>query len=114
VRPSAENAERVIEVLSAFGFASLPVSSSDLTAPERIVQLGRPPNRIDLLTSISGVTFDEAWDARVEGKLGPHTVSFIGRDTLLRNKIASGRDKDDADVARLRAIIAKGQGGQKS
>jgi hypothetical protein len=107
VRPTSENAQRVIEVLHAFGFGSLPVSSSDLTVPDRIVQLGRPPNRIDLLTSISGVTFDEAWASRVHGKLGSHSVPFIGCDALLQNKAASGRDKDNADVAKLRAIIAK-------
>lgn len=93
VRATPENAKRVLDVLVAFGFGSIPVTVDDLTNPDRVVQLGRPPNRIDLLTSISGVTFDEAWSSRVRGALGTDEVDFIGRETLLRNKAASGRDR---------------------
>lgn len=111
VRPSHENAEKVRQVLHDFGFGQLGVDISDLTATDRIIQLGHPPNRIDLLTSISGVSFDEAWQTRASGKLGEHDVNFLGWAMLLQNKTASARDKDLVDVKKLRSIAArKGKG----
>ena len=107
VRATNENAERLLRVLSEFGFGELGICVGDLTAPERIVQLGRPPNRIDILTSISGVTFDDAWNGRATGDLGGHAVYFLGWEALIRNKAASGRDKDRLDVKTLLAIGAK-------
>jgi hypothetical protein len=107
LRPTRDNAERVLRALNAFGFCSLDLSPADFTTQERIVQLGRPPNRIDLLTSISAVSFDEAWTTRVSGKLGDHQVDFLGWDALIRNKSASNRDKDRLDVKKLQAIAAK-------
>jgi hypothetical protein len=71
------------------------------TDPDKIVQLGLPPNRIDPLTGISGVTFEEAWARRAAGKLDGLTVAFLGRDELIKNKRASGRPKDLADVAEI-------------
>jgi len=106
IRPTRENAEAVLRVLREFGFGSLQVEPVDLTLPGRVVQLGRPPNRIDLLTSISGVTFAEAWEGRVAGGLDNRQVSFLGWDALIKNKTASGRDKDRLDVKRLLAIAA--------
>lgn len=110
LRNTRQNGERVLAVLKEFGFGALALSVDDLTVPNRIVQLGRPPNRIDLLTSISGVSFDDAWPTRVVGDLGGHAVNFIGRDALLKNKMASDRDKDRLDVKKLRAISARNQG----
>ena len=101
VRPSLENARRVVEVLAAFGFGSFGLSEGDFAEQDRIVQLGYPPNRIDLLTSISGVTFDEAWQTREPSTLDGIPVSFIGRQAFVRNKTASGRLKDAADVEAL-------------
>lgn len=66
----------------------------------------RPPNRIDLLTSISGVPFEDAWAGRAQGELDGLPVLFIGRQALLVNKRASGRPKDLADIAKLTAIAA--------
>ena len=106
IRPTRENAEAVLRVLRDFGFGALKVDPADLTTPGRILQLGRPPNRIDLLTSISAVTFDEAWETRISGALDDQQVSFLGWDALIRNKTASGRDKDRLDVKRLLAIAA--------
>lgn len=103
VRPSLPNAERVIRVLRDFGFGDLDLKPEDLVSPERVIQLGRPPNRIDLLTSISGVEFNEAWASRVAGDLDGQPVHFLGRETLIRNKKASGRDQDKADVQKLLA-----------
>jgi hypothetical protein len=97
--------------LRDFGFGDLQIESADLTSPGRVVQLGRPPNRIDLLTSISGVTFAEAWETRVGGQLDDRQVNFLGWDALIRNKTASGRDKDRLDVKRLLAIAARRRSG---
>ena len=107
IRPTRENAEAVLRVLRDFGFGALHVEPDDLTSPGRVLQLGRPPNRIDLLTSISGVTFVEAWETRVPGALDEQQVNFLGWDALIKNKTASGRDKDRLDVKRLLAIAAR-------
>lgn len=107
VRSTPENAERIIVALKAFGFGEIGLSSEDFTRHGSVVQLGRPPNRIDLLTSISGVDFEEAWEGRVAGELDGLAVFFLGFDALLKNKQASGRDKDLADVKKLQAISMK-------
>jgi hypothetical protein len=101
VRPTRENGQRIIEALTAFGFASLGLSADAFLAPDRVIQLGRAPNRIDLLTGIPGVGFEEAWAARVEADLDGLKVFMIGRDALLRNKRATGRPQDLADVDHL-------------
>ena len=107
IRATGENAERVLRVLAAFGFGSLGITAADLTEPGQVVQLGRPPNRIDILTSISGVDFDSAWTSRDPADLDGHAVNFIGADELLKNKQASGRPKDLADAAKLLAVAKR-------
>ena len=94
VCPTSKNAERIIEVLDAFGFGQAGLDSSALTTPGRVIQLGRPPNRIDLLTSISAVEFEDAWSSHVAGELDGLAVGFLSRDLLLQNKRAAGRAKD--------------------
>ena len=101
-RPSPENAQRVRAALVQFGFGELDISLSDLTAPGKVVQLGYEPNRIDLMTSITGVSFDDAWDTRVAGELDGLSVSFIGKTALLRNKESTGPNKDKIDADQLR------------
>ena len=101
VRPTHENGQRIVEALKAFGFASLGLGPDAFTAPDRVIQLGRAPNRIDLLTGIPGVSFDEAWPARVQADLDGLGVFMIGRDALIRNKRATGRPQDLADAERL-------------
>jgi len=103
VRPTAENAALVVEALDRFGFEGHGVVETDLTDPDHVVQLGNPPNRIDLLTSITGVSFTEAWESRVPGTLGGNDVYYLGLDALLANTTASGRDSDAADVEKLRS-----------
>jgi len=98
VRPTSENAQRLLDALSEFGFALDPKEASTFTRAGMVVQLGRIPNRIDLLTSISGVTFDEAWESSLSGQLDGLPVRFLGREALLRNKRASGRSQDVADA----------------
>ncbi len=73
----------------------------DLTLPGKVIQLGYKPNRIDLMTSITGVTFDEAWQTRVAGELDALPVEFIGLAAMLRNKDATGRGKDRIDAEEL-------------
>lgn len=107
IRATPENAERVVRVLEEFGFGNLGVTALDLITPDRVLQLGRPPNRIDILTSISGVEFSSCWDSRVVGELGKHTVNFLGWDALIANKTASGRDKDLLDVKTLTRIASR-------
>lgn len=98
IRPTEANAEGVLAVLDAFGFGDVGIELEDLSTPGRIVQLGLPPNRIDLVTGISGVDFDEVWANRVAATLDGIPVSLIGKEELLLNKRASGRAKDLADV----------------
>lgn len=103
VRPSPENAERVFSSLVKFG-APLPahgITASDFATPGVVYQVGLPPRRIDVLTEISGVSFDEVWATRVPTEVEGRTVNVIGKDAYLRNKRAAGRPKDLADAARL-------------
>ena len=104
VDPDPANVERIWRALAEFGapLASLGVTRDDLRRVDTVVQLGLPPNRIDLLTSISGIPdFATAWAARVEHELRGRRVPFLGREALIRNKRASGRRKDLADVEAL-------------
>lgn len=98
---SSENAARILRSLEAFGFTGLGLSEDDFSQPDRVVQLGYPPYRIDILTSIEGVEFDEAWSRRITLDLDGVGVPFIGRDDLLANKRVAGRPQDIADVERL-------------
>ena len=102
VRSDLANAELILRALSQFGFGNLGISAGDFTAPGKVVQLGYEPNRIDLLTSVTGVSFDEAWESRSAGELDGIPVHFIGRAALLRNKDATGRAKDLIDAIELR------------
>ena len=101
VRPSPANAERLLRAVAAFGFASLGLSGSDFTALGRVIQLGVPPNRIDLLTSISGVEFDEAWEGRVRTEIDGVPLFIIGMESFIKNKKATGRTQDKADLESL-------------
>lgn len=101
VEPTPENARRVLAALEDFGFGSVGLGEADFATPGMIVQLGIAPNRVDLLTTIDGVTFDEAWQGRVEGAFADERVAYLGRRELVRNKIASGRAQDLADLEAL-------------
>jgi len=91
VRAEPENASRVIAALEAFGFGSLSLTVADFVADDRVVQLGRAPNRVDLLTRLWGVDFDIAWSRRVGGELGNNAVWILSLADLIRNKKATGR-----------------------
>jgi hypothetical protein len=96
-----ENAERIVAALKDFGFGSLELAAADFVEPDQIVQLGYPPNRIDLITSLPGVDFDSCFERRVSVDVGGVTAAFIDRDDLIRNKLASARPQDLADVQNL-------------
>jgi len=103
VRASPGNAAKLERVLRAFGFASTGVTAEDFLAPYQVIQLGVEPYRIDLLTSISGVEFEDAWSDRVEGELDGVPVAFLSVRAFRKNKLASGRPKDLADLDELLA-----------
>jgi len=107
VRMTSLNAQRLLAVLNDFGFGGLGITERDLLEPKRILQLGQPPNRIDILTSISGVDFDSAWESRVKSSMDDQPVIMIGWNELLRNKKAAGRQKDLADVEKLLAVAKR-------
>lgn len=96
-----ENAASLLTALDDFGFGSVGLVASDFTEPDRVVQLGYPPIRIDLLTSIDGVEFEECFNRRVEVVVDGLPVHFIALDDLRRNKASSGRPQDIADLAAL-------------
>jgi hypothetical protein len=98
---SPENAALVADVVRDFGFASLHIDAADFSAPDRIIQLGRAPHRIDILTSITGVSFPEAWQTRIPTNIGQLEISVISKELLVRNKLATGRPQDLADVKRM-------------
>jgi hypothetical protein len=104
VRPDVANGARVVEALEEFGFGSLELQASDFQAEDRVIQLGRRPNRIDLLTKLYGVTFDDAWRRRVAASLDGAPVWMISRDDLVRNKRATGRPQDAVDADTLEGL----------
>ena len=101
VEPSPENAARLVAALDEFGFGQIGVTEGDFAQAGRVVQIGYPPNRVDLITSISGVSFEDAWNGRVPGAYGSQKVEYIGRTELIKNKKAAGRPRDLADLAIL-------------
>lgn len=101
VRPAPENAERVWAALEVFGAPLHELSKDDLSTTDVVFQIGLPPSRIDLMTSISGVKFEAAWAGRVRLRIDDVEVMVIGRDELIQNKRAVGRPRDVADVAEL-------------
>lgn len=98
------NAGGVVAALSDFGFGALGLERSDFTSRGRVVQLGYPPLRIDLLTSLDGVEFEDCWPRRVEVEVDGQLVPFLGKDDLVRNKRAAGRTRDLADVEALEKV----------
>lgn len=101
VRPTPENASRVWDALIRFGTPLHAVTRSDFETPGIVFQIGVVPNRIDMLTEVSGVVFERAWANKIESVVFGHTVFVIGRYDLIENKRATGRDKDLLDVASL-------------
>src|SRR6266581_343619 len=98
VRPSRENADKLVSLLRDFGFGKEDFAESDFTVPEQMIQLGRAPNRIDLLTSLSGVTVEEAFRSKISTELEGLPIFVLSKEALIRNKRAVGRPQDVADL----------------
>ncbi len=96
-----QNADNLIQVIDAFGFAQTGIKREDFLQVDYVIQLGREPNRIDILTGISGVTFEEAWANCNQGNLSGLPAFFLSRDLLIKNKRAANRDKDLGDIKLL-------------
>jgi hypothetical protein len=101
VKPDSKNAQRIIEVLKEFGFSSLELSIDDFQNENNVVQLGLPPVRIDIITSISGVSWEQADATKEPGLYGNVPVNYIGKKQYIANKKAIGRAKDIADIEAL-------------
>ena len=101
IRPTPHNAQRLLGVLTQFGFDQAGFKETDFVEPDQMIQLGRIPNRIDLLTSISGVSIDNAFRTRVSAIIDGIPVFTLGKEALIQNKRAVGRPQDLADLATL-------------
>ena len=101
VRPDNDNAKRIIAALDEFGFASLNLSETDFTKLSNVIQLGVPPVRVDIMTSLTAVTWDKVQAGKVPGNYDKTYVYFIGRDDFIANKKTLGRKKDIADIEAL-------------
>jgi hypothetical protein len=108
LRSTTENGAKLKQALFDFGFSDLPGFDESFIQPGRILQFGVPPNRIDILTEITGVSFDEVWASRVVGELEGVRVAIIDRSRLVQNKRAAARPKDIADVHALEKTAPKG------
>jgi hypothetical protein len=101
VKPDSKNAQRILVALNDFGFGSLALGESDFTREGSVVQLGVPPVRIDIITSLTGVDWDKAQAGKVAGDYGGTKASFLGKKEFILNKKATGRKKDLADIEAL-------------
>ena len=101
IRPTPGNARLLLGLLNQFGFEQSGFKETDFLQPEQIIQLGRAPSRIDLLTTITGVSTNEAFASKISAILDGIPVFILGKDALIRNKRAVGRPQDLADLAAL-------------
>lgn len=101
------NSRAIVDALDSFGFGSLGIAESDFLTADTVIQLGYPPQRIDLLTSPSGVTFDECWADRMTIDVDGVHVPVIGIRALIANKTAAGRDQDIVDARVLQRMLQR-------
>jgi hypothetical protein len=101
VRSDSLNASRIMAALDEFGFGSVGLTPADFEKQKTVVQLGVPPVRIDIITSLTGVSWEEAFAKRVTGKYGDLSVYYVGLEQFISNKKATGRKKDLADLEAL-------------
>jgi hypothetical protein len=101
VDPTAENAPRVMRALAEFGAPLTGVTTADFSHAGVVFQMGLPPRRIDVLTELTGLTFGDAWPTRLLAPFGPLAVGYLGREAFIRNKRATGRTQDLADVEEI-------------
>ena len=98
---SPENADKICKALYDFGFSDLNLKPADFTEPEQIIQLGYPPNRIDIITSLTGVEFNNCYDTRLIVNIDGVDIALIDRVNLKKNKLATGRPQDLADAENI-------------
>lgn len=98
---TSTNADHLVEALQGFGFGSLGLKTEDFLEEDQIIQIGYPPNQIDILTSVPGVTFESCYSAKREVEIMDIVVNFIDLESLKKNKRASGRLQDLADLEKL-------------
>jgi len=98
---SPENATKLVEVFNVFGFGALGLSKSDFTEPDYVIEIGREPRKIQVLTGIDGVLFETAWKNRVVVSMNGMNLKFLGKEDLIANKRAVGRPKDQIDLLEL-------------
>ena len=104
IRPTDQNAHQVFDALKQFGAPISGLSLEDLSNPDTVFQIGVSPCRIDILTSITGVEFDQAWENKIEIQINDLTIFCIGKQDLIQNKNALGRPQDLADVSSLQNL----------
>lgn len=101
IEPVKENINRLLKALDQFGFGSLDLKTEDFLEPDAVIQLGYPPNRIDLITVLSGVEFDVCYQNKLKTQMGDIHLDFIDIEDLRKNKKATGRAQDLADLENL-------------
>ncbi|MCX5636484.1 MAG: hypothetical protein NTX52_02165 [Planctomycetota bacterium] len=101
IHPDTVNTHRILAALDEFGFGSVELTAADFQKPGNVIQLGVPPVRVDIITSLTGVSWEDACAGRIQGKYGDIPVHYIGRKQFISNKRAVGRKKDLADLEAL-------------
>ncbi len=101
IEPTPANAVKMVKALEQFGFGSLALQADDFLTPDQIIQLGYPPNRIDLITTPPGVEFESCYVSRIQVEIDETSVNFIDLKNLKKNKQAAGRLQDLADLENL-------------
>jgi hypothetical protein len=107
INPNVNNAKKIVQTLKEFGFNNLNINEEAFTKKGQIIQLGYEPIRIDILTSIDGCNFQEIWKNKIIGKYGNTKIFYIGIDELIKNKKATNRKQDQADLEILLSIKNK-------
>ena len=101
IRCDTETSQRMERVLEHFGFGSTGLRAADFAEPNKVIQLGVAPNRVDILTGLTGLEFDAAWNSRIDLPLDDETLPFLDKESLRNNKKATGRPQDIADLEAL-------------
>jgi len=101
VRAQSQNAAHILAALNEYGFEPAELTEDDFSSPNKVIQLGSPPVRVDIITSLTGVSWDEVIESKVSGNYGEVPVFFISRSDFIKNKRAIGRNKDLADIDAL-------------
>lgn len=107
IKIDPENAEKILAALKDFGFGSLNLKAQDFLTPGMVIQLGVEPFRVDLLTSIEGVTWEEADQNKITIENNGLPLPVIGKNELVKNKLSTGREKDFLDVKKIRELEEK-------